>query len=490
MVIKKIIKELNPLAVLGDLPKTISGLEYNSKNIKEGSIFIAVKGYATDGNRYVDNAISNGAVAVISENSRPSGLDILWIKVEDARVAMAKAAMTFWNVDFSSIFSVAITGTNGKTTVATIFNHLLRTVYGEDNAWQIGTIGNWYGNIFSQATRTTPEAIDLLREIGESRTKPKSLVMEVSSHALMLERVKGFKYDIAIFTNLTQDHLDFHEDMDSYYDAKKLLFVNHLKNSGTAIVNIDDIYGRKLATSIKGNIITFGKDKSADFNIQSIHCSWSSTTVNAVFNGNRISVLAPLVGAFNGMNMAAVIVSALSKNIDINIIKRVFKSLKPVPGRMEKIGIDAPFSVIVDYAHTPDALINVLKTAKKITNGRVLVLFGAGGDRDATKRVPMSMAVAQNSDYAVITSDNPRSENPIDILNSLNDAMAIDFPREVIENRHNAIISILRFARAGDSVIIAGKGHETYQEIMGVKHHFDDRQEVVNCWREINGEDA
>jgi UDP-N-acetylmuramoyl-L-alanyl-D-glutamate--2,6-diaminopimelate ligase len=484
MSFEKTISELNPISIKGEVPKKVTDIFYSSLNVKENSVFIAVTGFSIDGNRFVDDAISRGAVVIISEIDRPSNIKVCWIKVEDSRSAMAQVAASFWGVNFDNIFSTAITGTNGKTTVATIFNQLMQEVYGESYAWQFGTIGNYYGTLFEEATRTTPEAIDLLREIGTRAIKPKSLTMEASSHALVLERVKGFLFDVAIFTNLTQDHLDFHKTMDEYYSAKRELFINHLKNDGVAVINSDDEYGKKLAGELS-NSITFGTNENSDFRILSAHCSWKSSVLNARFRGVKIKFEAPLVGKFNVSNMAAVATAALAKGVEVKAIQKVFSKLKPVAGRMEQVEVASSFPVIVDYAHTPDALKNVLTTARKLTKGRVIVVFGAGGDRDKTKRAPMAKMVAKNSDYAVITTDNPRTEDPIAILNRLEESMPLDFPKIVVEDRTLAIKTALKFARVDDVVIIAGKGHENYQEIDGVKHHFDDAEQVVKMWNEI-----
>lgn len=486
MKLENVLKSINFIAVsLKDNPE-ITDIVYDSRQVKPGALFVAVEGYAVNGNDFIPTAIENGAVAIIStlENSEQ---DIAWVQVADARVAMAEAGFGLWGVDFNEIFSVAVTGTNGKTTIATIMKKINESLYGRIFSWQIGTIGNWYGDKFEEAARTTPEAVDLLKEIGNADFYPKSLTMEVSSHALVLERVKGFLFDVAIFTNLTQDHLDFHKSMDDYYDAKKLLFSKHVKENGVAVINVDDTYGKKLADELQGDVVTYGRASDADFKIVSSSSDWRGSFMRVSWRGEKLVFKSPLVGHFNIMNLAAVAAAALSKGISQETIQGVFEKLTPVPGRMDKVDIDAEYAVVVDYAHTPDALKNVLYTAKKITEGRVIAVFGAGGDRDRTKRAPMAEAVALNADYAFITSDNPRTEDPLQILNDVEEGMPLDFPYEVIADRANAIIEAMRFAQKGDAIIIAGKGHEDYQEIMGVKHHFDDREEVKKAYVAMGG---
>ncbi len=487
MKLNRLLEGLSPQEIfIADNP-TITDIVYDSRKVTEGSLFVAVEGFAVDGNTFVSKAVSQGAVAIVSQKE-PLCDGVAWIQVADVRSFMALLAFRFWNVDFNALFTVAVTGTNGKTTIVTLFNELNRLLYGEKFAWQIGTTGHWLGEKFVDTNRTTPEAIDLLKMMGESIDPPKSLAMEASSHALVLERVKGFLFDVAIFTNLTQDHLDFHSDMEEYYEAKKRLFTMHLKENGYAVVNIDDSYGKRLASELSGNVITYGREKSADFSITQAHCSWDGISFRATFGGKKLLFKSALVGHFNIANMAAVAAGALAYGIDKEIIDTMFQKVKPVAGRMDKVFIDAPFSVVVDYAHTPDALKNVLFTARKLTKGRVISVFGAGGDRDRTKRAPMAEVVALSSDYAFVTSDNPRTEAPLQILSDLEDGIPSDFPFETIADRREAIKQALLFAKEGDSILIAGKGHETYQEINGVKHHFDDREEVALLWNQIGAE--
>ncbi len=471
--------------MFGDSDCEVSSITYDSRAVTAGTVFAAVQGFATDGHRFIDSAIAHGAVAVMSEKS-PERTDISWIKVDSIRASLADLSARLYNVDPLSLRWIGVTGTNGKTTVVTLLDQIMAEQFGRAVCWQFGTIGNRLGLKFEEASRTTPEAVDLLRMIGTADHKPTLISMEVSSHALELERVRGFCYDVAIFTNLTQDHLDFHGDMENYYLAKKKLFTDHLKADGSAIINIDDAYGKRLASELNDDrVITVGRDSDAFFHITTSHCSWDKTFLRVTFGENRYVFESKLVGHFNVANMAVVAAASIAIGVPYETIDTVFKQIEPVNGRMDRVKLDAPFAVVIDYAHTPDAIKNTLFTAKKLTSGRVICVFGAGGDRDKTKRPIMGELAAKNSDYVIVTSDNPRSENPSDIIADIIDGIPTDFPIRVIENRREAIIAALKFAREGDSIIVAGKGHETYQEENGVKEHFDDREVVIEEWTKM-----
>ena len=465
----------------------VRGISYNSKEIEPNFIFAAVIGFTVDGHNYIDNAIENGAIAVLSEKE-PTRDDIPWIIVDNIREEMTLLSSYLNKVVPNEYQWVGVTGTNGKTTIANLLHSIFIQQYKEENCWIFGTIGNKLGKKSVEAQRTTPEAVDMYKLLGDSEVKPKVITMEVSSHALELHRVEGINYDIAIFTNLTHDHLDFHGDIESYYQAKKKLFTQHIKERGFAIINTDDIYGERLSQELNSsNVVTCGHKKDADFRVVGSHTQWGKSSFKIVYTSEKMNFETSLVGKFNISNLLLVIASAVKMGIDIDDLKRYVKELKSVPGRMEVVDIDAPFSVIVDYAHTPDAIKNILTTARSLTSKRVLVLFGAGGDRDKSKRAVMGSVVSRNCDYAVVTSDNPRSEDPETILSEICEGIPTDFPYEVEVDRREAITKILRFAQEGDAVIIAGKGHETYQEIDGVREHFDDREEIVKSWEEING---
>ncbi len=474
--------------IFGELDSEVTSVEYDSRRIVPGALFVAIDGFASDGHRFIDSAVEKGAVAILSERE-PETDRVPWIQVESVRASMADLSVKLYGLNLSDLKWIGVTGTNGKTTIATIFDQIVSEFYGRDECWQFGTIGNRLGSTLEDAVRTTPEAVDLIRILGTYPTKPSLISMEVSSHALELERVRGINYDVAIFTNLTQDHLDFHESMEGYYLAKKKLFTEHLKNGGVAVINSEDQYGARLISELPSeSVISVGKGENAIFRITTSHCSWEKTFLRANYLGRSMKFEAPLVGHFNIMNMALVIASSIALEIPVESIQKTLKKCAPVNGRMDQVTIDSPFSVVVDYAHTPDALKNILFTAGKLTSGRVIAVFGAGGDRDRTKRPVMGKMVALNCDYGVITSDNPRSEKPSGIIADICDGMPTDFPSEVVEDRRSAIRFALEFAREGDSVIIAGKGHETYQITNCETVHFDDREVVIEEWKSIVGE--
>ncbi|MDO5575678.1 MAG: UDP-N-acetylmuramoyl-L-alanyl-D-glutamate--2,6-diaminopimelate ligase, partial [Fibrobacter sp.] len=333
---------------------------------------------------------------------------------------------------------------------------------------------------------TTPESVDIFRLIANAEQKPKAVVMEVSSHSLIMNRVCGLEFDLAVWTNLTQDHLDFHKSMEAYYLAKKQLFIKNMKPDGVAVINIDDQWGKRLAGEIKDkHVMTYGADSTADVRICSSSCDWNGCNLEISFNGESMIIDSPLRGDFNLYNITAMVSGGIALRVSSETIRLSCESIQTVPGRMERVAIDAPFSVIVDYAHTPDALTNVLKTARKLTSGKLICVFGCGGDRDKTKRPLMGTEVAQNCDEAIVTSDNPRSEKPQTIINGILPGIPLDFPHVAIADRKEAIARALRTAKAGDCVVVAGKGHENYQEIQGVRHHFDDREVVVELYKSM-----
>lgn len=469
--------------------KKYNNIVYDSRAIiKQGDLFCAVKGFAFDGNDFVEKAIENGAIAILSENEKPNNISVEWIKTDNVKREMAKIGFDFYDVNFDDIFSVAVTGTNGKTSIATIIYEILTQIFGEENAVLTGTAGNRIcGEVF-EASRTTPEAIDTLKMIGCAKNKIKILSMEASSHALVLERFAQFSFDLAIFSNLTQDHLDFHKTMDEYYEAKKRLFTEHLKEKGTALINIDDEWGKRLYEELTtGYVVSIGFDKSADYRISDAHCDWTGTFFKVKTpSGKTLKFRTKLIGHFNVINCAEAVCGLIAAKIaDEQQIIDGLANVKQVEGRIDRVNLNAPFSVIVDYAHTPDALVKILSTAKKLTKGNLICVFGAGGNRDKSKRPLMADAVAKNCDFAILTSDNPRNEDPQTIIDEVAEGFPLDFPYKTIADRKDAIKFALETAVAGDAVIIAGKGHEKYQEIAGVKHYFDDKEAVKGAYQNL-----
>jgi UDP-N-acetylmuramoyl-L-alanyl-D-glutamate--2,6-diaminopimelate ligase len=469
----------------GDGNPDIQDICYDSRKITQQSVYVAIPGTKVHGDSFIKDAISKGAVAIISENQH-SELNIPWVQCKDIRAKLGILGCTLWNVKSEEMDMVGITGTNGKTTTAHLYQALLKQKINHDQVWMFGTIEFHIGAKRISATHTTPETIEICKSIGSEEKRPLGLVMEVSSHSLALDRVGGLLFNIAVWTNLTQDHLDFHKNMENYYLAKKKLFTNYLKNDGVAVVNIDDPWGLRLVNEVSDRtIITYGKDSNADFRILSWSCDWDGGKVSIVHQGTTYTYSSSLRGFFNIYNMTSMIAGAMAKGYTSEIIQNAFDSIETVAGRMDRVTIDANFAVVVDYAHTPDALVNILTTARPLTKGKLICVFGCGGDRDRTKRPIMGGVVAEHADEAVVTSDNPRSERPVAIIDEICDGIPLDFPHVSIADRKSAIKYALSRAEEGDCIIIAGKGHEDYQEISGVKHHFNDKEVVAELYSEL-----
>ncbi len=472
----------------GEANPAIADVTGDSRAASPGALFVSIPGFRVDGDRFIRSAIDKGACAVLSEKPQP-WCPVPWAQIDNTRKTLGIVSRMVYGIDLSDVTMTAITGTNGKTTTAHLFRSLLSQQYDASRVWMFGTIKYVAAGTSQEAHNTTPEAAEIFRKIRTASEKPKAVVMEVSSHSLSLDRVSGLEFDCAVFTNLTQDHLDFHETMENYYQAKKLLFAGYLKANGASVINIDDPWGARLSQELDGTkVVTFGKNAAADLRITGWECSWDRTSVSLSVAGAPVSYSSKLAGFFNVYNMTALVAGAHALGMPPDAMRRCFDAVDTVAGRMDRVPLDAPFSVFVDYAHTPDALVNVLSTAKDLTAGRLICVFGCGGDRDTKKRPLMAQAVAENADEAVVTSDNPRSEDPHAILRDVLAGMPLDFPHTVIADRREAIRKALKIARAGDCVVVAGKGHESYQEVKGVRYHFDDKEEIVKAYREIKAD--
>lgn len=463
----------------------ITDICYDSRKVCAGSLYIAVPGTKIHGDSFIHDALSRGASAIISENPH-NELSVPWAQVDNSRGALGKLGSVLWNVDFNKMNVIGITGTNGKTTTAHLFEKLLQQRYQSSNVWMFGTIEYHIGDQARPADHTTPEALDICRFIGKSMACPDSVVMEVSSHSLALDRIGGLQYDCAVWTNLTQDHLDFHKDMESYYQAKKRLFTEYMKKDCCMAINIDDPYGKRLVSELEPkHCISYGQDEQAKVKIISWHCDWDGCRVEVLFDGKKMTFESCLRGFFNVYNMSAMIAGGVGLGFTPEQISKAFRSIKTVPGRMDRVDLDAPYAVIIDYAHTPDALVNILRTARPLTEGKLICVFGCGGDRDKTKRPVMGSMVAQYADEAIVTSDNPRSEKPLRIIEDILDGIPLDFPHISIADRYEAIEAALIRAEKGDCIVIAGKGHEDYQEVNGVRHHFNDKEIVAELYKKM-----
>jgi UDP-N-acetylmuramoyl-L-alanyl-D-glutamate--2,6-diaminopimelate ligase len=457
------------------LDRACTGLTSDSRKVHAGGVFVAMPGLVVDGAQFIDDAVGAGAVAVVSERP-PRAADVAWLQVPDARVALAILATTFYRHPSRQLRVVGITGTNGKTTTSYLVRAILEAA--GMRCGLMGTVGYSIGGRELAATRTTPEAVDvqrMMREMVESGCG--GCVMEVSSHALALHRVDGVRFAAAVFSNLTRDHLDFHGDMEAYFGAKRRLF-EMLPEGAPGIVNIDDPRGALLA-GIASRTITYGINRPADVSPGPLTFSVDGLIFDARTPAGVVHVHSKLVGKVNVYNILAAIGTAQALEVPVDAIERGLAGLSGVPGRFEMISETRDgISVVVDYAHTDDALRNLLETARSLAPHRLITVFGAGGERDRAKRPLMGMVAARLSDIVVITSDNPRSEDPARIIHEVRLGADPEARRgvqiETVVDRAAAIGFAIRHAAAGDMVLIAGKGHEKTQEIAGRQLPFDD----------------
>jgi len=473
----------------GDLGKApAAGLEYDSRRVQPGFLFFAFPGTRADGREFAQQAIEKGAVAVVSELPAPDGFLGRWIEVEHGRQALALAARNFYGNPAERLKLTGVTGTNGKTTTTFLIDAVLHAA-GMTTAL-VGTIEYRLAGEVRPAVNTTPESLDLYRLFQElEQAGGTHVTMEVSSHALALGRVYGIPFHTAVFTNLTRDHLDFHHTMEDYFAAKRLLFA---PEGATApewtVVNFDDPYGRQIgaAPHTPAQRVTYGFEEGADLRGLSLEMNFDGLRFTVQHGAQHVQLTSPLVGKFNAYNILAACGAALSYGLDWSTIASAIANSPRVPGRFESVQQGQPFLIIVDYAHTDDALRNVISVARELRPKRVITLFGCGGDRDRTKRPLMAQAAAQLSDYVVLTSDNPRSEDPLNIMNdALVGLRRFDTPHTIEPDRAKAIRAALQEARAGDIVILAGKGHETYQVLRDRVIHFDDREVARDVLREL-----
>jgi UDP-N-acetylmuramoyl-L-alanyl-D-glutamate--2,6-diaminopimelate ligase len=467
----------------------ILGLSYDSRAVNRGHLFVALKGVKQDGLEFVKAAKRKGAVAVLSDR-RPS-VDLPWIEASDPRSALSDVAAAFFGCPADKLVLSGVTGTNGKTTTAFLIDAALR--HASRTTGLLGTVETRIAGRPKGSSLTTPESLDLqqlLREMVDEGVTHATL--EVSSHALVQSRVRGLRFRAAVFTNLTRDHLDFHGGFEPYFEAKRKLFTEHLHPDGVAIVNLDDEHGRTLAESLRGpRCRTFGFAPDADYRPENLQVSLRGVQFRCLTPQGPVEVNSPLVGHFNVSNLLGAMGAALAVGLSPSEAANGVSSLGGVPGRMERVDAGQSFSVIVDYAHTDDALRNLLDTVRSLKPRRVITVFGCGGDRDRSKRPLMGSVAAQRSDIVIATSDNPRSESPRAIL----DEIAQGFknhttPFKLITDRREAIDAALRGADAGDLVVIAGKGHEGTQTIRERKLPFDDRVVAREILRDLGQDDS
>jgi UDP-N-acetylmuramoyl-L-alanyl-D-glutamate--2,6-diaminopimelate ligase len=438
----------------------ISGLAYSSQSVTPGALFFCVPGFRADGHDFAPDAVARGAAALVCE--RPLGLGVPEVIVEDVRAAMGPAAARFEGDPTAQLELVGVTGTNGKTTTAFLVRHLFEAA--GLKCGLLGTVKRVVGGVEEEVERTTPEAIDLQRTFRRMvEGGDVACAMEVSSHALELGRVAGIRFACRVFTNLTQDHLDFHETMEAYFRAKRRLF----DAGGLAVVNLDDEYGRRIAAEV--DCVTFAIEREADFRARAVEFDLMGSRFTCETPGGPIRIESPLPGVFNVMNVLGAVAAVRSLGVETISLEGFGR----VPGRFEPVDEGQDFGVLVDYAHTPDSLENVLRAAREVTRGRLIAVFGAGGDRDRGKRPLMGDAARRLADHVLVTSDNPRSERPEAIIDEILEGAGEDAEREV--DRRRAIARAIDGAAPGDVVVIAGKGHEQGQEFEnGRKEPFDD----------------
>jgi UDP-N-acetylmuramyl-tripeptide synthetase len=468
-------------ALSGASSASVSDVTHDSRQAREGTLFVAIKGHTMDGHRFVDDVMRRGAAGIISEYDPPANFKGAWLKLRDAREALAKAAAVINGEPSHQLDLVGITGTNGKTTT-TFLCFALAEAAGVKPA-MLTTVEYRIGEKSEPAVRTTPEASDTNRFLRRAVDDGCAMAaMEASSQAIDLHRCDWLRFKIAIFTNLTRDHLDYHHTMENYFDAKKKLFDGRLGEPPSAsVINIDDEWGRKLVEELKSagqKVITYSQHEAADVTGEEIDVSLiRGTSFLLKTPGGERRILSPLVGRPHVYNMLAATGAAIELGYDLDSIERGLSTCIGAPGRFERVPNDAGFAVVVDYAHTDDALLNTLQTAHELTSGQIITVFGCGGDRDKTKRVPMGRIAGVNSDLSIVTSDNPRTEDPLAIIREIEIGLKeTGKPYEVVSDRRDAIFHAVSTAREGDVVIIAGKGHETYQIVGNDKFHFDDRE--------------
>jgi UDP-N-acetylmuramoyl-L-alanyl-D-glutamate--2,6-diaminopimelate ligase len=444
----------------------ISGLAFDNRSVTPGTLFFCVPGFKVDGHDFAPDAVERGAAALVS--ARPLALGVPEVVVDDVRVAMAEVAARFHGDPTSRLRVVGITGTNGKTTTAFLVRSILEQA--GERTGLLGTVASIVGGRDEPVERTTPEAIDLQATFARMLASGDgACAMEVSSHALHLHRVDSIHFAARVFTNLTQDHLDFHPTMEDYFVAKRMLFD---RPGGPSIVNADDEYGRRLAAEIPG-VVTFGLDHEADCQARDVEFDTAGSTFTLRSSDGELPVRTRLPGLFNVSNALAAIAAARALGVSLETCAEALSTADRVPGRFEPVDEGQEFAVLVDYAHTPDSLENVLRAARGITRGRLHVVFGAGGDRDQSKRPLMGRVASELADRAIVTSDNPRSEDPGAIVDQVLSGTGGAAEREV--DRRRAIALAVEGASPGDVVVIAGKGHEQGQEFEGGrKEPFDD----------------
>ena len=475
MKLKELLRDIPVLECTADPELDITSIAYDSRKVVAGGLFVAISGFATDGNRFIPMAMEKGAAVVVTAR-KPEG-NVPYVLVESDRFALAMLGCNYFGHPAKAMTMIGITGTNGKTSSTLLLKQILEKTLGA-KVGLIGTMENLLGDEVIPTDRTTPESFELQALFAQMRDAGcKYVVMEVSSHAISLDRVAGIHYDVAAFTNLTEDHLDFHKTMDAYCEAKAELF----RRCSKGVANQDDFYFDRFAKAATCDLLTTSTKDKAGLYAEELELHSDGISFTAVTNHQRQKVTLPLPGRFTVSNALTALGIALQLGISLENAADALASAKGVKGRVEVVPTpNKPYTILIDYAHTPDGLENVLRSVRDFCKGRLIAVFGCGGDRDPVKRPIMGKIGVELSDIAVITSDNPRTEAPMDIIRDI----LAGVPEEqnnyiVIEDRRKAIRYAMDIAEKNDMIVLAGKGHETYQEINGVKHHLDEREEVA-----------
>ena len=493
MKLSVLLKALEDYELAGNPDQDITGLNYDSRKVENGDLFVAIKGNALNGHDFLKSAIEKGAKAVLVEDDSGLPRDISVIKVCNSRRALSKLADRFYNHPFKDMDVTGVTGTNGKTTITYILESILSAAGKKTGV--IGTINSRFADKVKPSSVTTPESLDLMhtaREMADAGVT--NLVMEVSSHAIHQKRIIDLPFRIAIFTNLTRDHLDYHKTMDSYFEAKSGLFRNLPETvhgeKGFAIINTDDPRGTELSRLTKAKVLSYGLNGETDIRAEDVKADMDGLTARLVTPQGNIDIESPLIGKINIYNILAAAGAALASGIDLKKIAEGINRLKNVPGRLERVPNVAGFSIVVDYSHTPDALLKAQENLRPFVKGRLITVFGCGGDRDRGKRYDMGLVAGENSDIVIVTSDNPRTEDPEQIVKEVergvieSGMIRAELPEIKRGNylmevdRSAAIKKAVSLADKNDTILIAGKGHEDYQIVGTTKRHFDDREEA------------
>lgn len=474
MKLKQLLEDISVLAMTADPEMEIRGVRYDSRAVEPGDLFVAVQGLQSDGHRFIPMAMEKGAAAVLCQR-KPEG-DVPYVQTDDSRLALALVSCAWFGHPSEKMTMIGVTGTNGKTTSTVLIKRMLEEVTGE-KVGLVGTISNWIGDQELPAERTTPESYDLQKLFARmTEAGCAYAVMEVSSHALALDRVAGVHFRAGLFTNLTQDHLDFHKTMEEYAAAKALLFAR----CGRGAVNADDPWAAFMRSRAQCPVSTFSaRGRNADLRAENVRLSASDVRFTVCAGDERVPVRLGIPGAFTVENALTALAAGRLLGLDLAACAAALGRTAGVKGRVEVVPTPGDFTIVIDYAHTPDALEKVLRTMKEVSRGRVVALFGCGGDRDRTKRPIMGRIGAAEADFCVITSDNPRTEDPQAIIDEIVAGMPPDAPKKVICDRPTAIRWAIDNHLPGDVIVLAGKGHETYQEVDHVKRHMDEREIVA-----------